>query len=90
MKIRAIYLPDIAFNDTKNIIFEFNKDTNSFILIGDESYRYDIECIIEDSNWILFETQLMEDVLDDNTIINCGITNQISKEDFIKRKDELN
>ena len=90
MKIRAIYLPDIAFNDTKNIIFEFNKDTNSFILIGDESYRYDKECIIEDSNWILFETQLMEDVLDDNTIINYGITNQISKEDFIKRKDELN
>lgn len=86
MKIRAIYLPDLAFEPCDgNLIFEYDKQTKRFHMCIDPEFMYDVQAILEDNNWIVFETELCKD----ENSIQYGITNIISKENLLKRIGEV-
>lgn len=48
-KIRAIYIGDVRFNGCP--VFELNKEMNYFEMIIDKEFRYEKECVEEDSNF---------------------------------------
>lgn len=50
MKTRAIYIPDIRFDNM--LIFELQG--SEFICVTDEEIRYDIQDVIADDDWIIF------------------------------------
>lgn len=59
--IKAIYLPDLAFDSNKSCIFEYKKGQDFFFMATDNEIIYDIEPLVEDENWYIFETELKID-----------------------------
>jgi len=51
-KIRAIYIWDIRDNQCE--VFELDASDKKFKMIIDGDFSYPLECILEDSNWIVF------------------------------------
>lgn len=52
-KIRAIYIGDIRFDTCS--VFELNKETNYFVMIVDEEFKYKKEDVEEDKDFLIFE-----------------------------------
>lgn len=51
-KIRAIYIGDVRFDQCP--VFELNEETNYFEMLIDKEYRYEKECVEEDSDFLIF------------------------------------
>lgn len=80
MKIKAIYLPDLAFDARGgNFNFVYEPDTKMFKMEIDKEISYSEDDVLEDvESWLLFKTELMVD--DDG--IKYGECKQISMEEF--------
>lgn len=99
IKIRAIYINDIKFNSCP--IFELNQvDCDfKFVMLENEEYTYDIECVIEDDNWVVFEVVMNSEIEENNIAKKYSkkklkklIENSIFKyklDKLIKRKRQL-
>lgn len=48
LKIRAIYIGDVRFNQCP--VFELNMDTNYFEMLTDKEFRYEKEVVEEDDD----------------------------------------
>lgn len=59
--IKAIYLPDLAFNSKESCIYEYEKGQDFFYMATDNEIIYDIEPLVEDEDWYIFETDLKID-----------------------------
>lgn len=64
MKTRAIYIPDIRFNQMP--IFELKGD--KFICISDNEVQYDIDDVISDDNFIIVG-------IDEDEGVVCNVRN---------------
>lgn len=51
-KIRAIYVGDVRFNNCP--VFELNVDSNQFVMLSDDMFRYDKELVMEDEDFYVF------------------------------------
>lgn len=82
MKIKAIYLPDLAFDsNTGNFNFVYNSNTKRFVMEIDKEISYSEDNVIEDmESWLLFKTEL---IIDDDGI-SYGECEQINVEEFKK------
>lgn len=49
MKIRAIYKPDMIYG--KCMVFELQND--KFVSLDDSTYRYDMEIVFSDNDWLI-------------------------------------
>ena len=85
MKIKAIYLPDLAFDASGgNFNFVYELESKVFKMEIDEEISYSEEDVLEDiESWLLFKTELM---VDDNGT-NYGECKQINVEEFKELKD---
>ena len=86
MKIKAIYLPDLAFDSNEgNFNFVYRADIKRFVMEIDKEISYSEDSVLEDvESWLLFKTELMKD--DDGT--RYGECKQIDIEEFkILRED---
>lgn len=54
-KIRAIYIGDVRFDQCP--VFELNEKINYFEMIIDREFRYEKECVEEDSDFMIFEVE---------------------------------
>lgn len=85
MKIKAIYLPDLAFDSSKggfNFVYEPN--IKRFVMESNKEISYSEDSVLEDiESWLLFETRLITD--DDGA--EYGECKQISIEEFRKLKE---
>lgn len=54
-KIRAIYIGDVRFEQCP--VFELNEETNCFEMVVDKEFRYEKECVEEDSDFLIFEVE---------------------------------
>lgn len=54
-KIRAIYIGDVRFNQCP--VFELNVETNYFEMLTDKEFRYEKECVEEDSDFLIFKVE---------------------------------
>lgn len=59
--IKAIYLPDLAFNSKESCVFEYEKGQDFFYMATDSEIIYDIKPLVEDEDWYIFETELKVD-----------------------------
>lgn len=60
-KLKAIFLPDLAHDSSKSYTFEYNKEANQFYMVTDKDIAYDPIFLIEDEDWLIFETELVAD-----------------------------
>lgn len=51
--IRALYIGDVRYSESP--VFEFNKEEGVFEMLGDKEFRYPVEDILEDDDWMVFE-----------------------------------
>lgn len=54
-KIRAIYIGDVRFDQCP--VFELNVETNYFEMLIDKEFRYEKECVEEDSDFLIFKVE---------------------------------
>lgn len=54
-KVRAVYTGDVKHNQCP--VFELNKETGWFEMLNDPSFRYEKECVYEDSTFLVFEVE---------------------------------
>ena len=54
-RIRAIYVGDVRFDQCP--VFELNVETNYFEMLIDKEFRYEKECVEEDSDFLIFEIE---------------------------------
>lgn len=54
-KVRAVYIGDVRFDQCP--VFELNVDTNHFEMLIDREFRYEKECVEEDSDFLIFELE---------------------------------
>ncbi|MGF7058468.1 hypothetical protein [Brassicibacter mesophilus] len=54
-KIRAIYIGDVRFDQCP--VFELNVETNYFEMLTDKEFRYERECVEEDSDFLIFKVE---------------------------------
>lgn len=87
MRVKAIYLPDLAFDSNEcGFTFIYEPNTKMFVMESNREVSYSEDTILEDiESWLLFKTELMTD--DDGT--NYGECKQISVEEFKKLKGIL-
>lgn len=80
MEIKAIYLPDLAFDSSKGgFTFVYDPNTKRFVMESDREVSYSEDSVLEDiESWLLFSTQLLVD--DDGT--SYGECKQINREEF--------
>jgi hypothetical protein len=85
MQIKAIYLPDLAFDSSEgNFNFVYKSDTKTFDMEIDKEISYSEDSVLQDiESWLLFETKLITD--DDGA--EYGECKQISIEEFRKLKE---
>ena len=55
IKIRAIYIGDVRFNQCP--VFELNEETNYFEMLDDKDFRYPKECVEFDEDFYIFEVK---------------------------------
>ena len=53
--IRAIYIGDVRFEQCP--VFELNVETNYFEMLIDKEFRYEKECVEEDSDFLIFKVE---------------------------------
>lgn len=53
LKIRAIYIGDVRFNSCP--VFELNTETNQFVMLSDNDFRYDDLAVYDDKDFLIFE-----------------------------------
>lgn len=59
MEIRAIYLPDLAFDPSLgNFIFKLDLSDNKFKMMIDESFQYDVDSVINDIDFLIVATEI--------------------------------
>lgn len=84
-RIKAIYMPDIAYDSKEgNFNFVYNLEERVFIMEIDSEVRYSEDSIIDDDQWLLFETDLKE--------VNSrkyGYCKEIDVKEFIKIRDKM-
>jgi len=87
MKIKAIYLPDLAFDSSEgNFNFIYEPVIKRFVMEIDKEISYSEDSVLEDiESWLLFKTELMVD--DDGT--KYGECKQIDVEEFKMLKEEF-
>ena len=80
MEIKAIYLPDLAFDSSEGgFTFIYDSNAKRFVMESDKEVSYSEDSVLEDTeSWLLFETQLLMD--NDGTIY--GECKQINRENF--------
>ena len=85
MKIKAIYLSDLAFDSSQcGFTFVYNTDTKTFEMEANKEIKYSEDNVLEDmESWLLFKTELIVD--DDG--IKYGKCKQITVEEFKKLKE---
>lgn len=54
-KIRAIYTGDVRFDLCP--VFELDFETNYFVMIKDNEFKYGNECVYEDRDFLIFEVE---------------------------------
>ena len=87
-KLRAFYLPDLAHSTIYNYIFEYNEETDMFVMLEDKDIQYPSECIGADyQNWIVFMTNIVETREGEENIFRgiCHKTNSFEIKDTIDR-----
>jgi len=93
MDLRAIYIPDLAFSPKEGgFIFEYYIDTNTFKMIIDEEIQYDLECVIEDENFMVFTSQITCDSwypYDEEHTVKSGDVDFIDKKDIYKIIEQI-
>ncbi|NRU52473.1 hypothetical protein [Clostridium beijerinckii] len=60
-KLKAIFLPDLAHDSSKSYTFEYDKEANQFFMVSDKEIAYDPIFLIEMTDWLIFETELVSD-----------------------------
>lgn len=53
LKIRAIYIGDVRFDSCP--VFELNTETNQFVMLSDNDFRYDDLAVYDDKDFLVFE-----------------------------------
>jgi len=93
MDLRAIYLPDLAFDPKEgSFIFEYDINTNTFKMVTDEEIQYDLECVIEDENFMVFTSQITCDnwyPYDKENTVESGDVDIIDKKNVNKIIEKL-
>jgi hypothetical protein len=86
MDLRAIYLPDLAFNPKEgSFIFEYDINTNTFKKIMDEEVQCDLKCVVEDDEFMIFTSQITCDSwypYDKEHTVESGDVTIINKKDI--------
>jgi len=87
MKIKAIYLPDLAFDSNEgNFNFVYRADIKRFVMEIDKEISYSEDSVLEDiESWVLFKTELKVD--DDG--MKYGECKQIDVEEFKVLKEVI-
>ena len=85
-KLKAIFLPDLAHDSSKSYTFEYDKEVNQFYMVTDKVIAYDPIFLIEMTDWLIFETELVSDgyieVVEDE--IFCGKVKRIPSNELEK------
>ena len=55
IKIRAIYIGDIKHNRCP--VFELNNESGWFEMVEDSSFKYEKNCVNEDSDFLVFKVE---------------------------------
>ena len=53
LKIRAIYIGDVRFDNCP--VFELNTETNQFVMLSDNDFKYDDLAVYDDKDFLVFE-----------------------------------
>ncbi len=55
MKVRAIYIGDIRFDECP--VFQLDESTNMFVMLRDSEFKYDKEVVLEDPDFLVFKVK---------------------------------
>lgn len=88
-QLKAIYLPDLAYNEKYSTDFIFNKETEKFHMILNDEFVYDVGTIYEDEDWMFFETELIQPPKYELAEHCYGIVKRIPNNELLKYIDNL-
>ena len=94
MEIRAIYLPDLAFDPSFGInIFKYNFEKKSFVAINDPGKEYSLNYIMGNEDFLVFKSEIKTEswkLLSQATITKRGVIEIINHDDILDTIEKLN
>ena len=93
MEIRAIYLPDLAFDPSFGVnIFKYNFEKKSFVAINDPGKEYSLNFIVGNKDFLVFKSEIKTEswkLLNQATITKRGVIEIISHDNILDTIEKL-
>lgn len=93
MEIRAIHLPDLAFDPSFGVnIFKYNFEKKSFVAINDPGKEYSLNYIMGNKDFLVFKSEIKTEswkLLSQATITKRGVIEIINHDDILDTIEKL-